>query len=51
MALSPGQVAELTELRRLLKKRENVPGFAANVARIRSRIAELEAADALPVEP
>jgi hypothetical protein len=45
MALSPGQQAELTELRRLLKKRENVPGMSANVERIKARIAEIEAQD------
>jgi hypothetical protein len=40
--------AELTDLRRKLDKREDMPGFAANVAAIRTRIAEIEALLAEP---
>lgn len=37
------EFAELTRLRRLAAAREGKPGFAANVAEIRARIAQLEA--------
>jgi cell fate (sporulation/competence/biofilm development) regulator YlbF (YheA/YmcA/DUF963 family) len=35
--------AELTDLRRKLHKRQNVPGFAKNAEAIQARIAEIEA--------
>ncbi len=37
---------ELADLRAKLRSRENQPGYKANVAAIRARIAELEADNA-----
>lgn len=38
---------ELTALKAKLRAREDRPGFSANCAAIKARIAELEAADGL----
>lgn len=40
--------AEQTELRRLLKKRENIAGFTTNVEMIKARLAAIEPLLAVP---